>query len=673
MLQRYSTDSQTGSVSYPTFSWMTLEGLILVAVSLTPALLAALDIISNDYLGQGMNYAAIMMFASRYWHFFIGMFVSGQILLLFTWLASKRLPSFRQALVFALLALVLAGVLQHVLVNLFMTFVIHEISSFEMIIHDLPTSFKPHIEELSQNMFRPCLYKPLFLSQFLNLKSTATALFLGICLLLGLFLTYLVWTIARRVWHAIRHGGRKRRRTHFTIPIVSTRGVWLFLILIVPALLALPKTHSFQKREEQRPNIILISIDTLRADHLSCYGYQLPTSPTIDRLAHEGLLFTKAISQSSWTLPSHVSQLTGFYPVVHRCNVVQGLTLSPKIITVSEYLLEHGYHTLAVTGSHFVSPIYGLGQGFEQFVYRQTTADNLVEIAISLLRKQKGRPFFLFLHLFDPHDPYTPPQKYRDLFITKSEAKEINGHLDHVILDHGQLSFCSWQLDILARLYDAEIRFTDAQLKRLFNTLMDLGIFDETAIILTSDHGEAFGEHNEICHGSSLFTEQIHVPLILRYPPRIPVAESSTRVVEASVQILPTILDLANLPIPTYQYRQSLLDGDKNRTEDPCRAFSETTLPMVPQYSVQDAKWKIIAPVIDGSINVTQAYLFNQTNDWENNKNLTDQHRDVLHNYLENTLQPHLALGRGSEMPQGEAVKLSPLEIKQLRSLGYIR
>ncbi len=293
-------------------------------------------------------------------------------------------------------------------------------------------------------------------------------------------------------------------------------------------------------RAPTRPNVVLVVIDTLRADHLGCYGYARAETPRLDALAASGTRFAAARAATSWTLPSVATILTGKYPVEHG---VEHLTsvLSENQVTVAETLAAAGYETAAFSANvSLVIPESGFAQGFERFdvleataganpaadpvlvrdgtnrAAQAATADGVTDAALAWLhaRAPSPRPYFLYLHYFDPHASYTPPVAY---------AERFGVHGGDPLLARGQgivtVSFKPPAADELAKLvalYDAEIAFTDHELGRLFD---GLGIGGEhardTVVVVTADHGEEFGEHGGMLHGRTLFEEMLHVPLLI--------------------------------------------------------------------------------------------------------------------------------------------------------------
>jgi arylsulfatase A-like enzyme len=651
-------------------SWFTAWAVAVAGASLIPLIPAAVDVWRNGYIGQGMIRAAAAGFESRYWDWFLPCVLVSQLFLVIALWATRWQRSVRQGVWFAATTLFIYTALQAAVSKLFFNlFIVPNLVRFGMLIHNIPQQREAPIQAIAENLVSPMLQQPLLIPQIMGLGIVGKAIYIAIQLFVVLAIVAITWIAVRFFVRLVKK--RPRIRKKIQVPLFSLRSIWLLAFSAIPCLIVIPFSILFSSADPAPPpNIVLISIDTLRADHLSCYGYSNSITPTMDRLAGDGILFEKAISQSSWTLPSHASMLTGLYPIEHGCNAVQGVTLSPKVNTIAEYLSNSGYRTMAVTSTLLVSRAYGLGQGFERFHFSQSaTADDLIDVATRFVSDHQDEPFFLFLHLFDPHHPYTAPEAYRSMFVSDAEFKEVDGNLDHIWPEGGATMIEAHKLDILRRLYDAEIRFTDVELGRFIDTLSTLDLLNRTAIILTSDHGESFGENGEFYHGSALYNQQIHVPLILRYPGRISAGQRSKRVVEASSQILPSIMDLANLPIPESLAAGSLLAPapDENGL-----AHSETSFPYEPQYSMQDRNWKLIAKT-DGASSPMTFELFDQVSDWPDSHDMADDRPEIVAHYQTQSLAEYLNLGEAHGLAPGPKVKLSPDQIEQLRSLGYIQ
>ncbi|MFN2426686.1 MAG: sulfatase [Candidatus Binatia bacterium] len=287
--------------------------------------------------------------------------------------------------------------------------------------------------------------------------------------------------------------------------------------------------------EPPRPtNVVVVLVDTLRSDHLGCYGYSRDTSPNIDRLASSGYVFDAAIAQSSWTAPSVASLFTSLYPSVHGV-VRWGSTVAPELETLAEVLQKRGLKTAGFSANMaFVNPEKGFDQGFDVFevLTRRARADEskekifgkvaseastVTDRAIRHLDEVGGQPFFLYVHYIDPHTPYNAPAPYRERFVTESVGVVRKSH-DDLFAISGTISAGDDDVPHLIELYDGEIAYTDAQIGRLLGHLEDAGLMERTLVVITSDHGEEFLEHRGWVHGTTLYREQVQVPLIVRMP-----------------------------------------------------------------------------------------------------------------------------------------------------------
>ncbi len=325
------------------------------------------------------------------------------------------------------------------------------------------------------------------------------------------------------------------------------------------------------------PNVVLVSIDTLRADRLGAYGYGRPISPALDaRLAAEGVVFEDAWSQSPKTTPSHMTMLTSLYPSVHGVALWTGTgaapTLNPRVVTLAEVLKNAGYATAAFTAGAHMHRDRGFGQGFD--VYKH--GDQLNR-ALAFLDARGRQPFFLFFHTYEVHDPYTPPPEVA----ARWAAEPVPAIADAVakiragVSGWPQAHKIFWQpvdptdardVRYVSDLYDAGINKMDAgTLPALLSKLDALGLANDTLVVFTSDHGEAFQEHGTFLH-EDLHVETLHVPLVLRFPQRLPAG----RRVQAPARLLdvtPTILDLVGLPIPAQAEGVSLERAARDRPD----------------------------------------------------------------------------------------------------------
>ena len=298
-------------------------------------------------------------------------------------------------------------------------------------------------------------------------------------------------------------------------------------------------------------NVILIIIDTLRADHLGCYGYDRPITPNIDELAGDGIRFTTCISQAPWTTPSIMSIMTSMYPSVN--GVMDSKTrLDPMRLTLAEALREAGYRTAGLVSHTFVDARFGFAKGFDIYEDQKAIhqpAEVVTNIAISILDEIRDQTFFFFIHYFDPHFPYEPPAPYDTLYHTGQPEQKATTWKEMKRFANVQNPLPPGELNRFVALYDGEIAYNDAMIGKLIDHLKSTGIYDRTMIVLTADHGEEFKDHGSLGHTRTLYDELVHVPLLVK----LPGSEKAGTVVEnqvRSIDIAPTLLSLAGVETP---------------------------------------------------------------------------------------------------------------------------
>lgn len=321
-------------------------------------------------------------------------------------------------------------------------------------------------------------------------------------------------------------------------------------------------------RETGPYNLILISIDTLRADHVGCYGYSRATTPRIDALAREGVVFDRTMSACCWTLPSHASMLTGLYPAFHSLQD-DGVKLPDDVPTMAEKLRATGYHTLAVVSHVYVSSQFDLDRGFDEFddsLIRggavNPVATQVVDRALQRFEEIPEGPFFAFVHFFDPHWDYVPPQPFAARFADPNYRGRVDGTVVSMTPYFApDARVPQADLQHMIDLYDGEIAYTDAEIGRLLDALKRAGRLDRTVVVITADHGEEFKEHKQLGHGQTLYEEQLRVPLIVSGYPPLGRGERRHEVVSL-VDIAPTLLEIAGAePLPDLP-GSSLLDRE---------------------------------------------------------------------------------------------------------------
>lgn len=309
-----------------------------------------------------------------------------------------------------------------------------------------------------------------------------------------------------------------------------------------------------------RPNVLLVSIDSLRADHVHAHGYERETTPTLDRLAAEGAFFRTVVSPTSWTLPAHLTLLTALPPERHGV-VADGQRLTEKATFLTEVLWRAGYTTVGFVSAPYLDAVYGFSQGFDRYddytIAKRSFSESHRGATSPLLVRTVGdwltgwdaggrqRPFFAFVHMWDVHYDYTPPPPYDTMFDptyrgTVTGEDYENGTAVHAGMDPRDLAH-------VVALYDGEIRYTDHHLGLLLDRLRALGVLDQTIVVVTADHGDEFFEHGRKGHKQALYDESVLVPLIIRYPARVPAG----RVISEQVRLMdvaPTIIALTGLP-----------------------------------------------------------------------------------------------------------------------------
>jgi arylsulfatase A-like enzyme len=412
------------------------------------------------------------------------------------------------------------------------------------------------------------------------------------------------------------------------------------------------------------PNVVLITIDTLRADHLRCYGYGEIETPNIDGLARRGYLFEQAFGVSPITAPSHATILTGTYPMYHGVRDNGNYALAPTSLTLAEILKGKGYSTAAFVSSFVLERRFGIDQGFDTYdnnfeggasqfeenVHRwmghefdnfERNAALTNEAVFPWLKRNGKKIFFLWVHYYDPHRNYTPPEP--------------------------------WATRYKGRSYDGEIAFSDEQLGRLLHQLERIGAAENTLIVVASDHGEGLGEHEET-HGLTLFDPLIRVPLIIVPPNGISKGKRIRRQV-VTVDVLPTILDLAGIEIPEDvqgSSLRSLMEGSDDRGEETPPAYSETHRFERPYRGgilrgIRTPRWKLTTQERDG-----ERALYDLRNDPKEKRNVISDHRDTaadLQRLMHRMIEDH--------SPEGKEVdrEFDPSKetIEKLKALGYVQ
>jgi arylsulfatase A-like enzyme/Tfp pilus assembly protein PilF len=395
-------------------------------------------------------------------------------------------------------------------------------------------------------------------------------------------------------------------------------------------------------------NLLIITVDTLRADHVGIYGYKKINTPNIDNLGEKGVIFTQAFCHVPLTLPSHCSLFTGTLPVFHGVRD-NGYRLPSFNITLAEIIKRKGYQTAAFVGAFPLDSRFGLNKGFDVYddlygsknlirdlSFIERRAEGVNKKAIEWITRNKNSRFFVWVHYFDPHTPYEPPPPFKHEYI--------------------------------GREYDGEIAYTDHSIGKLLDKLNELKLVEKTLIVLTSDHGEGLGDHNEMTHGIFIYDSTLRVPLIFYNPALFP----KSRIVSEQVgliDVMPTILDLMGLPrspkIQGKSFRPSLLK-EKSNSNDYC--YIESVAAMMdrnwaPLQGVRTGDWKYIdAPLPE---------LYDLKSDPKEKKNIIEKNTKIAQHLRRKLLR----VIKNNSSPLSSHVFKAEIEEEtkeKLKSLGYI-
>lgn len=430
-----------------------------------------------------------------------------------------------------------------------------------------------------------------------------------------------------------------------------------------------------------RPNIILVSIDCLRADHLSAYGYDKPTTPRIDAFARDAVLFENVVAASSYTLPTHASMLTGLPPALHGATVRRAI--SPSAPYVPESLLRAGYRVNAVVSAAFLSQAYGFHRGFHTYRLTSGRAAAVVDRALGLLDEGEGQAQFFFLHLYDVHAPYAAPADFIHRF--GDGETDVTDVLRRMSQQGPPPSDA--EIERVIALYDAEVAYVDRELGRFFDELKSRGLYDTSVIILTSDHGEAFQEHGAWEHGRAtaldepgLYEEIVHIPLIVKWPGET----MGTRVgnVVSQMDVAATILEAAGIE-STSSWAMGLrhhVDGEsgsrvRNAISEIATLDSDRGAGLQLVFRTQDRKYiaSFRAPTTSELYRSRpiREEVYDLRNDPEETNNLADTSGFELDSFRA-ALRAYLKAARELAPYDGDDVALDEKLLEQLRALGYI-
>ncbi len=374
----------------------------------------------------------------------------------------------------------------------------------------------------------------------------------------------------------------------------------IIVIILIAILVLFYKTFLIK----EKPNIILISIDPLRQDHVGVYGYERNTTPVLDKIASEGVVFKNSYSTAPWTLPSHMSMFTGLPPSVHKVDI-DNRKLGEDVALFTEVLSENGYRTGGFFSAVYLKPDYGFSRGFDKYIdQRKKHSDEITDKGINWIEINKNDNFFIFFHYFDVHYPYRPPEDIAPKFGVDVSIKKWFkfGKLSYLrIFSDPNIKMNKDVRKKMINLYDGEIFRVDRSIGRLIEYLKKEEIYDNTIIIITSDHGEEFKEHGSFGHSHQLYSELINVPLIIRFPEKFPKNKYISSPV-SSIDIASTILHLVSVKVPSQfeKYGKDLFDLIENKgnviESDSRTIFSETKKGGTHHFAFLKNGYKYITP-----------------------------------------------------------------------------
>ena len=423
-------------------------------------------------------------------------------------------------------------------------------------------------------------------------------------------------------------------------------------------------------------SLLLITVDTLRADHLSCYGYRKIQTTANDALAARGILYRKAISPAPWTCPAVASLFTSLHPEAHGMvfhpirNPEDFRGLSDELTTIAELLQEAGWDTHALSEQAWFSEAFGFSQGFDTFRVLEEDSRVITDEALGLIEDlPPDRPFFLYLHYIDPHSPYLPPpefeldhpgreryglrdlprdQWWKTLWETARERPDLEEYLAYVV-----------------SLYDGEILFVDHEIGRLLEGLERRGLAASTAVALVSDHGEAFGEH-AMLHGSTLYNEELAVPLIIAVPWEPALQGVVHQEPVSTLSLMPTLLEVLGLPPPPSIHGRSLLPGSSSGPRRGRFVFSANAYDLDLK-KVQTDRFSLLLDRESGRV-----AFYDLDRDPTEQRSAIERLPEEFQRH-QRAMQRMLERESRWEKPPGEAVEMSEELEERLRQLGYVR
>jgi arylsulfatase A-like enzyme len=435
--------------------------------------------------------------------------------------------------------------------------------------------------------------------------------------------------------------------------------------------------RALERRTDERWNVFVFSVDTLRADHLGCYGYARATSPHVDAIAKEGVLFEHVVAPAPWTLPSYGSFFTGCSPALHRAGVntekeerfghdedatkKELEALRSDLPTLAETLASAGYATAGFQANSFLRAKNGLARGFDRYVFYQYRSDFGAELAMRWIEDHRSRPWFCFLHVMDVHQPYSPPPPYDRKFSERS-FEEVADYPPNIEALRAKEPDAATR-KLLVDEYDGAIASVDDRIGQVLDKLRALGELDRTLVVIHSDHGEEFWEHGGYEHGHAEHEEILHVPLVLRMPGKLPKgARIAPRV--RGIDVMPTVIALLGIRTPPGIEGKSLLPLVEGKSETPRECISEATLhgPREIKALTSGSERLSLAGTVPG-------VLYDLGADPGETKDLRAERTARAKEMEDRLLHRHEVLVEAAA--RGGKLQLSPEDIRLIEQLGY--
>lgn len=478
---------------------------------------------------------------------------------------------------------------------------VEAIAQVIQVLHQIPEDLAEPGRADVAYLFTPIIRSPVVLSGFLSVEWW---LIPAVLLLISAGIAGMVLAIVPSRWR-IRDRHFKTRSMYAYVALSLAAGACLVLAIEGPEI---GLNLSRMLVDPSRPNIVVISLDTARADRFGFGGGVSDATPFLDQRAAEGIVFENAIAQSSWTLPTHASMLSGLHPVEHKVHPPFGRLLDSEVLTLPEILAEEGYETGAITSVHFLTAAFGMDQGFGTMAFANEDSPGRIDKVLEFWRElDPHRPHFTFVHLFDAHDPYVPADDKVRSGVREALEHTRNGNLHELVREaiDGQTR------SYLLSLYDSELSVLDMQIERMLNNLPANG--RKTLIVVIGDHGEGFGEHNHYGHGVHLYRESVQVPWLIWWHggPSEPVRVRTP--VAASIALAPTILEIVDLPLPASMKGRGVLanvrDARNGSPGDTSMGIVSESYHGFGKISLTGDSWQAGAAILDGKVRPEYSWI----------------------------------------------------------------